>query len=391
MKSIKFVTAAALLLLTALTGMAQAQLPAAPAAKPFEVGMNALFAFGGSSENDAALANLQRGGHDPSRNGFTIQNVELIFSGTVDSYLDAQANIIFLIDRNGETVLELEEAFLTTRALPAGLQVKAGQYYTEFGRQNSQHPHSWAFVDQPVILSRFFGPDNLRSQGARLAWLTPLPWYSELYFGAQNANGETAVSFLYEPGETVGGHVLIDRGGARGLGGLLYSARWLNGFDLSDSVSANLGLSALAGPNGSSLDTDTRLYGLDLYLKWRPVRHERGFPFVAWQTEVMRRDYEAPGGALKDAGGYTQALWGYAPGWVVGARADYADSDSTGTSDSLRDKRTRYALNLTHYFSEYSKLRVQFNRDRAEHLAKPANALWLQYEIGIGRHAAHTF
>lgn len=383
-----FATVLPVLMISAAVAQAQ---PAVPAAKPFEIGLTGLFAAGGSSEDDTALANLQRGGHDPSRNGFTVQNVELIFSGTVDPYVDAQANVILLIDRDGETVLELEEAFFTTRTLPAGLQVKAGQYYTEFGRQNNQHPHSWAFVDQPVILSRFFGPDNLRSQGMRLAWLTPLPWYSELYLGAQNANGETVVSFLYEPGETVGGYTLIDRGGARSFGDLLYSARWLNGFDLSDSVSANLGLSALFGPNASGLDTDTRLYGLDLYLKWRPVRHERGFPFVAWQTEVMRRDYEVPGGALKDAGGYTQLLWGYAPGWVAGARAEYADSDSLDTGDSLRDRRTRYALNLTHYFSEYSKLRLQFNRDRAEHLAGPANAVWLQYEIGIGRHAAHTF
>lgn len=376
------------LMASVVTAQAQTNVPAA---NPFEVGLNALFAFGGSSEDDAALANLQRGGHDPSRNGFTVQNVELIFSGTVDPNLDAQANVILLVDRDGETVVELEEAFLTTRALPAGLQVKAGQYYTEFGRQNNQHQHFWAFVDQPVILSRFFGPDNLRSQGARIAWLTPLPWYSEVYVGAQNANGETVVSFLYESGESVGGNTLIDRGGARNLGDLLYSARWLNGLDLSQSVSANLGLSALFGPNASATDTDTRLYGLDLYVKWRPARHERGFPFVAWQTEVMHRNYEVPGSALKDTGGYTQLLWGFTPGWVAGARADHADSNGTDTSDSLRDRRTRYALNLTHYFSEYSKLRLQINRDRAEHLAEPANSYWLQYEIGIGRHAAHTF
>lgn len=366
--------------------------PFAPAAHPFQVGLNALFAFGGSSEDDDVLANLQAGGHDPSRNGFTVQNVELVFSGTVDPYFDAQANVIFLIDRDGETVLELEEAFLATRALPAGLQVKTGQYYTEFGRQNQQHPHAWAFVDQPIVLSRFFGPDNLRSQGARVAWLTPLPWYSELYLGAQNARGETLTSFLFVEGETVGNHTLIDRGGARSLEDLLWSSRWLNGFDLSDTASVNAGVSGLWGPNAAGIDTDTRIYGVDLYLKWRPLRHERGFPFVAWQSEVMWRDYEAPGETLRDRGAYTQVLWGYAPGWVAGARAEYANANSADPADPLRDKRTRYSVNLTRYFSEYSKVRLQYNRDEAEHLdGKTANALWLQYEVGIGRHAAHTF
>lgn len=389
MKPIVILATTLSLLSTTPISIAQTSMPPG---KPFEVGLSALFSFGGSSEDDDALAKLQAGDHDPSRNGFTVQNVELIFSGTVDPYFDAQANVIFRIDRDGETVLELEEAFFTTRALPAGLQIKAGQYYTEFGRHNAQHPHVWAFVDQPVVLSRFFGPDNLRSQGARLAWLTPLPWYSELYLGAQNAKGETVVSFLFEEGATVGGHTLIDRGGARGLSDLLWSGRWLNGFDLSDTVGVNAAVSGLWGPNAAATDTDTRIYGVDLYLRWRPLRHQRGFPFLAWQTEVIRRHYEVPDETLKDRGAYTQVLWGYTPGWVAGARAEYADSNGTDVTDSLRDKRTRYSANLTWYPSEYSKVRLQFNRDKAEHLdGKRADALWLQYEVGIGRHGAHLF
>lgn len=359
---------------------------------PFNIGLSALFAAGGSSVNDHALANLQAGGHDPSRNGFTVQNVELSAGGAVDPYLDAQANLIFLIDRDGETVVELEEAFLTTRALPHGLQVKAGQFFTEFGRHNPQHPHTWAFVDQPVVLSRFFGGDGLRSQGARIAWLTPLPWYSELYLGAQNAKGETVSSFLWAPDETVGGYTLIDRGGARGAGDLLWSARWLNGVDLSDTVSANLGVSALAGPNASAIDTGTRIYGVDVYLKWRPVVNQRGFPFVAWQAEWLTRDYETPASPLKDHGGYTQVLWGFAPRWIAGLRLEYADGEGDTGIDPLRDRRTRYAPNLTFYPTEFSKIRFQYNRDWAQHLeGHTADSVWVQYEFNLGAHSTHKF
>ena len=359
---------------------------------PFNIGLSALFSAGGSSVTDTQLANLQAGGHDPNRTGFTVQNVELSIGGAVDPYLDGQANLIFMIDRNGETVVELEEAFLSTRALSYGLQVKAGQYFTEFGRHNPQHPHTWAFVDQPVVLSRFFGGDGLRSQGARLAWLTPLPWYSELYLGAQNANGETVTSFLFAPGETVGGHTLIDRGGARKASDLLWSARWLNGGDVSDTVSANLGVSALSGPNASATDTDTHIYGIDLYLKWQPIVNQRGFPFVAWQTEWLIRDYEAPAGPLKNQGGYTQALWGFKPRWVTGLRLEYADGEGDDGTDPLRDRRRRYAPNLTFYPTEFSKIRLQYNRDWAEHLAgNSANSVWLQYEINLGAHSAHKF
>lgn len=112
------------------------------------------------------------------------QNVELSIGATVDPYFDGQTHLIFLIDADGETVVELEEAFFTTRSLPWGLQVKGGQFFTEFGRQNKQHPHTWAFVDQPVVLSRFFGGDGLRSQGVRTSWLIPTDWYSEFYLGS---------------------------------------------------------------------------------------------------------------------------------------------------------------------------------------------------------------
>ena len=359
---------------------------------PFNMGLSALFSAGGSSVADEPLANLQAGGHDPGRNGFTVQNVELFFGGAVDPYLDAQVNLIFMIDRGGETVVELEEAFLTTRALPYGLQVKAGQYFTEFGRQNGQHPHAWAFADQPVVLSRFFGGDGLRSQGARLAWLTPLPWYSELFLGAQNANGETVTSFLWSPAGEVGGYTLIDRGGARNAANLLWSGRWLNGVDLSDTLSANLGASVLIGPNASGRDTDTRIAGVDLYLKWRPRVNERGFPFVAWQTEWLARDYQTPDATLQDRGGYTQVLWGFQPRWVGGLRLESANGTGDDGTDPLRDRRKRYAANLTFYPTEFSKLRLQYNRDWAEHLpGHAANSLWLQYEFNLGAHTAHKF
>ena len=372
----------------------------------FQIGLSGLFAVGGSNADNNELSGLQAGGHDPNRNGFTVQNVELSLGATVDPYFDGQANLIFLIDTEGETVVELEEAFLTTRNLPWGLQVKGGQFFTEFGRQNPQHPHTWDFVDQPVVLSRFFGGDGLRSQGARVSWFAPTPWYSELYFGAQNANGETVTSFLAagagedpsEP-ETMGGHPLIDRT-ARDQSDLLYSARWLNGFDLSETLSMNLGFSGLKGPNAGGRSTNTTIIGTDVYFKWQPAYVQRGFPFVSWHTEVLQRRYEVgeldepTQETLKDWGVFSQALWGFRPGWVAGLRAEFAESDGGEgrEEDPLRDQRKRLSPNLTWYPSEYSKLRLQYNRDWAEHLdGGSADSLFLQLEFSLGSHMAHIF
>lgn len=364
---------------------------------PLRIGLSGLFAAGSSSVDNSALGNLQAGGHDPKQTGFTVQNIELSIAGTVDTYLDAQANIIFLIDAEGETVMELEEAFFTTRNLPGGLQIKGGQYYTEFGRQNKQHPHTWSFVDQPIILSRLFGGDGLRSQGARVSWLMPSDTYSELTLGMQNAKGETVTSFLNAPGEDIGGHTLVDRS-TRDSGDLLYSARWLSGIDISDTLSMNFGVSGLWGPNASGMTTDTQIVGADLYLKWQPAYSQKGYPFVAWHTEVLQRRYEAgdPGDAareiLKDQGYFTQVLWGFKPGWIAGLRWEYANADGNTSTDSLRDTRKRLSPNLTWHTSEYSKVRLQYNRDWTEHLPnKTTDSIWLQVEFSLGSHMAHTF
>ena len=161
-----------------------------------DISADILMAVGGSTVNDETLEVLQGGGHDPRNNGFTLQALELSMIGAIDPYFTGEAHIVFFIDSEGETNVELEEAFLTTQSLPFGLQVEAGFFLTEFGLINPTHPHAWDWVDQPIILTRLFGGDGMRQTGIRIGWLTPLPWFSEFHVGVQNPNGETMVSFL---------------------------------------------------------------------------------------------------------------------------------------------------------------------------------------------------
>src|SRR5262245_35272939 len=96
-----------------------------------------LVAAGTSTSPD--VESLQSGGHDPSQRGFTAQNVEMVLEGAVDPYFLGQGNVVLQIGPDGETNVELEEAYLVSTSLPANLQVKAGMYFTEFGRLNAQH------------------------------------------------------------------------------------------------------------------------------------------------------------------------------------------------------------------------------------------------------------
>src|SRR5438034_4621312 len=129
------------------------------------ISLDGLFALACSSAAD--LNNIEVGDHDPQQRGFNARNIELAFDGAVDPYFEGFANIVFKLDNDNETEVEVEEAFMQTTSLPFNLQLKAGQFFAAFGRLNPTHPHTWDFADTPLVNGLFLGPDGLRGVGAR--------------------------------------------------------------------------------------------------------------------------------------------------------------------------------------------------------------------------------
>jgi hypothetical protein len=310
--------------------------------------------------------------------------------------------------------------------------------------------HIKAHSGRPVLHrltlnNRFLGGDGLRNPGARLSWLAPTPFYSELFFSVQNSGGATATSFRSSGEHSHGGeeeeeglpfgfrHPDNDRG-VRHIDDLLFAPRFQTSFDLSDSQTLLLGASAAFGPNSSGGEGDSRteIYGVDLTWKWKPASHSGGFPFVQWQTEAMLRRFKAGGfewdengngvadegelvdlrtGApaafgsetFTDYGIYSQVLYGFRKGWVAGLRGDYvwgerADYEDFAKSfngelvtfDPMRDCRWRISPNVTWYPTEFSKIRLQYNYDQRRHIGED-HSVWLQLEFLLGSHAAHKF
>jgi hypothetical protein len=391
-----------------------------------DVGVDVIATAGSSSKRGSVLQDLQGGEHDPRQRGFTLNQVELSVQGAVDPYLRGDVFVIFAVDDEGETSVEVEEAFATSQSLPFGLhdlgfEIEAGLFFTEFGRNNPSHPHTWAFVDQPFVISRFLGGDGQRAPGVRVGWLTPLPWFSEIHAGMQNAKGETLPSFLAND------EVFEDRGiggrpsnydEIRSLNDLLYLVRWVNAFDCGDEWSTQIGASALFGPNGTGSDGDTRIYGADWVLKWRPIESDRGWPYLTFTTEFLYREYDAdrffgeivtgagnvflPNDELRDWGMYAEAVWGFRRGWSLGARYGYGTADgSNQTSAGQRVshntdpyRSTRHRVSPVVFFdpSEYARIRLQYNYDHAQHLrGDEAHSVWVGVEISLGAHPAHSY
>ncbi|HMP74982.1 MAG TPA: hypothetical protein PKE12_01680 [Kiritimatiellia bacterium] len=403
-----------------------------------DTSVNVIVAGGASSEDNHVLEELQGGGHDPKRNGFTLQQAEVSFSGVIDPYFRGEAHIVFTEDD-----VELEEAFVTSTALPSGLELKAGYFLTEFGRINPTHPHTWHWMDQPIVASRLLGEDGLRAPGVRLAWLLPTRWYSQLYFGIQNADSETAISFLGEghhhgeedhghahgdeeeehedeheeedehghemEGETtIAGRPRVERE-LKNLDEYLYLVRWENSADLTEQSTVLFGLSGLYGPNDASENGETYVYGADLTLKWRPENNKRGYPFVIWQSEIMKRDFKAgavsiphdehfhdfASETIKDWGFYSQLVWGFAPRWETGLRVEYVTGNDAGVEerdhDPARSDRVRISPMLAYRPSEFTRVRVQYNYDDADFLDDKVHTVWAGLELLFGKHPAHKF
>ncbi len=365
-----------------------------------------MMAVGGSTKS-APSQFLQLGDHDPQKNGFSLRNAEIALDGAVDPYFKGFANIVLKLDNNNETSIELEEAYLQSTTLPANLQVKAGQFFANFGRQNSQHPHTWAFVDQPIVLGRAFGPDGLRSIAAQVSWLVPTPFYTEAFLSVLDGQGSTSFSFR-NPGEpdTLGVNRFYGRAttsrSLEGAGDLVFVPRLASSFELTDEQTFVLGASAAFGPNDTGADARTEIYGVDAYWKWKPADADAGFPFVSWQTELLYRRFSAAADPtalpilraenLTDWGGYSQVLWGFKPRWVTGLRGEYATGNSAANDagDPYRGERYRFSPALTFFPSEFSKIRLQYNYDHGAQFGD-AHSIWLQLEFMLGAHGAHKF
>ncbi|GAB64091.1 conserved hypothetical protein [Candidatus Jettenia caeni] len=360
------------------------------------ISFNGLFAAAGSTAKD--LEKIETGAHDPVQRGFTVQNLETTFEGAIDPYFKGQANIIFQIDKDGESSLEVEEAYLTSLSLPLNLQVKAGTFFTEFGRQNQLHPHAWNFADQPLVNGRFLGPDGMRNPGARLSWLAPTNNYTELFFTVQNSQGETVHSFRFEEdGTGLFGREAVETR-VHSMEDLLYVPRIATSFDITDEQTVLLGASAAFGPNSTGRDKNTLIYGIDMFWKWKSKYAAGGFPFVSWQTEVMGRRFEAgedvnsnlPDEVMNNWGAYSQIMWGFKKRWIAGLRGDYVDGEKEAT-DPLGFERWRLSPNITFYPSEFSKIRLQYNYDTILGNDSTEHSVFLQFEFLLGSHGAHKF
>lgn len=358
--------------------------------------------------------------HAGLNRGFNLRETELTLSGTVDPYFDAWLSAAL---RNDE--LELEESWIQTRSLPAGLQLKAGKFLSGIAYHNEKHLHAWNFADQNLAYLSMFGDHGLADTGVQLTWLAPSRQYLLVGVEALQGNELERFGMSVDPDvvvETLDDEFavaveedalgLVDRSGpalgvvfvrfAPDLGahhGLQLGASWAH--HRRQSAFHEEGADALVSEGAADL------YAVQAVLK-RFASGSHGAGSITLQGEYfrLRSDQKAvyhtdaselgiPLG-LKQEAAYLQSTWGFLPRWELGLR-----TAATGINSSLREDDEREdiplsrqnSLALTWYATEFSKLRLQFNHNdvRTEDGSEEFNQVMLQYNLSLGAHGAHHF
>lgn len=349
----------------------------------------------------------------PPKRSFGLGETELHMSASIDPYFRGVA-IMAVAPEGG---IEVEEGYVQTSALPNGLTLKGGRYFSGLGYLNEQHQHAWDFQDAPLPYKAFLG-NQLKQDGLQLKWVAPTDLFLEL--GAELSSGDKF------PGSDrnkngVGGSALFGH-----LGG-----------DIGSSTAWRAGISHLwtSPKDRSHTDTDTlggtvtntftgtaKLWALDGVLKWSPNGNStyrnfklQGEYFRLRQDGRLTYDDTAQttpqfgtvrSGALQtdQSGYYVQGVYQFYPRWRVGYRYDtlrYGTLNNGIVQNGLgpvaadfpvlaNHSPTRNTLMLDFSATEFSRFRLQFSADKSR-IGVTDNQVMLQYIHSLGAHGAHRF
>jgi len=293
--------------------------PAPAAAKALNPDISAVGTFLGHAGDRNDL--------DPRRS-FDLGEAELALEAFIDPYAKGR----FFISVGPEEV-ELEEGYAQFVTLPWGLTAKAGKTKATFGKANTWHTHTRPWVDQPLMITRFFGDEGLADVGVSVSKQIDNP------FGAFiEATGEAYSDNVYNA------HVKFFR-------------------DLGENSNLEVGTSA-------ARVGDDRLTGVDVTYRWKPLSRSIYNSFILRAEGIANRD--------DVHGWYAAADYQFARRWFTGARFDRADRDRA------------VSATLTFWPSEFSQLRGQFRRTTLG--GGPSfDEVLLQLQFAIGAHGAHVF
>jgi len=348
------------------------------------------FALGGEAKLGAA--------------GFSLGHSEIVFSSNIDDKFYGQFTLA-IAEHDGESELELEEAFFETLALGNGLTLRGGRFFSGIGYLNQQHQHAWDFYDAPLIYRGLFG-NQYKDDGVRVSYIAASDLFLE--FGAEAFAGKKFPAGGEHDG--IGSWTAFANAG----GDIGASHSWLAGLSYWRADNIHRAYGGHAHGHGAEnevaeFEGDSNIMGVNAIYKWAPGGNFRQ-QNLKLQFEHFKRVDEGEVHVVHNGhdevssldgeqdGWYLQAVWQFDRQWRVGARYDSLGSDNRGNDEHVLEEAglmangftpQRSSLMAEWLPSEFSRIRLQYNRD--ESYSQSDDQIFLQYTMSLGAHGAHTF
>ncbi|HEY0844901.1 MAG TPA: hypothetical protein VGE12_06010 [Noviherbaspirillum sp.] len=344
----------------------------------------------------------------PGNRSFNLGESEMTLRANIDPYFSGQ--LTFGLSEENEA--EVEEAFFQTSSLSHGFRLKGGRFLSAIGYQNSQHAHTWDFVDLPLAYQAMLG-GQYRPDGAQLKWLAPtdrfLEFGAELGDGAafpgsdRNKNGVGSGALFARTGDDLGASASWQAGVSwlkTRATDRTYEDSDAAGIDVTNAFSGRSNTWIVDGvykwaPGGNASRTSFKLQGE--YFR----RKETGT--LTYDTFAQSLGTAADAYASAQSGWYVQGVYQFRPMWRAGLRYDRLDSRtpeigliSSGALTAADFQQlasfnpSRTSVMLDYSPSEFSRLRLQLARDKSRPDASD-NQLFLQYIMSLGAHGGHAF
>jgi hypothetical protein len=329
------------------------------------IGMNALFS-----------GQAARGLDEPY--GLRFEEAEISLVSVVDPYWTLEGNLVFA----GDGTVDPEEVWARSTSIP-GIQLKLGKLRGTFGKHGLLHAHAFPFIQAPIIMANTIGGEGFKDAGLEAAWLTPLPWFSEVTGGVYQAvagDDEHPLDF-----------------GSTAHDNVPFLGHFKNQLDLNDATTLELGQSILEG-RGSDGRRHVAL-GADVTFRNVPARNSNRHGWIL-QGEYLQKGSSGGGTYTREQdGGYASFQIRLSQVWWMGVRAERSRDSFTdflvdGAGHPIPGSVNRVSANVAWAPSEFSFVRFEYSHAQADagNGSKPDDdRLMIQMSYTIGHHPAHAY
>jgi hypothetical protein len=324
-------------------------------------------------------------------NNFNLREAEIDMRVPVDPFADGVLIMSLESETPGKFSADIEEGYVNVKKLPfmqspLGMKFQVGRFRPAFGKFNTLHTHDLPTTMRSLATQEFLGGEGFISQGLSTDFFVPTPW-------DENSSLNARIQVLG------GGDIAISPQSSNRLA-YLGNLRWFKTFAGTNNL--ELAWSSYLHPGRRGETPMARLHGIDFMYRWKPFRQGEWKSYLLG-GEFMFSDRPHPGAAepadvalnltnpeetsRRPYGTSVFTQWQFDRRKYAGLRWDY----TTTLVDPTKQRRSLTPY-LSYYFSEFLRLRLNYERRWSDILAEnKRDSVFVELNWIFGSHPPEPF